>query len=531
MNRKPVPSAGGATTVGPAADLAARGVLVRIVDAIANPVFVKDEQHRLVLVNDAFCRMLGRARADLVGRTDFDLVPAEEASVFQAKDKVVFQTGILHENEESLTDPSGRQHWIVTRKSLVTAFDGSRYLVGVITDITERRQVQGEVELLQRRLTDALENIGEGFVLWDADDRLVRCNPKFLEFFAVSADLMTPGRSFEEILRGAVARGQYAGTATNPEGMIQAVLNRRREAAGSSELLLSDGRWLYVTNRRTSDGGIVGILSDITERKKGELELREANESLTAAMDKLANTERLATIGQVAATVSHELRNPLGAIRNSMALVHQVTAGKQLGIDRALERVDRNIERCTTIITALLEFTHKREIVRTPTAFDAWLGEVLAQCKIPPGIILDRELSAKAEVTIDREHFRQVIVNLVDNAAQALKDPAWNPPADHARRIIVRAQAAGPDLRLSFIDTGPGIPPEVLPRIFEPLFTTKNFGVGLGLPTVRQIVEQHGGRIEVDSAADVGTTFTVWLPRSDDVQPVRRKASGRAAAE
>ncbi len=383
MNPVPAPSLGPL----PNADVA-RDLLARIVDAVTNPIFVKDEQHRLVVVNDAFGALLGRPRAELVGRTDFDFVPAEEARIFQAKDKVVLQTGVPDENEESLTNAAGVRHWIVTRKSLITTPDGGRYIVGVITDITERR--------------------------------------------------------------------------------------------------------------------------------KAELELREAHEELKAAMEKLSSTERLATIGQVAATVSHELRNPLGAIRNSMALVHQMTAGKQLGVERALDRVDRNIERCTTIITALLEFTHKKEIARTPTAIDAWLDDVLGQCKIPDGIVLRTELAAGDKVAIDKQRFRQVVVHLVDNAAQALKDPVWNPAESHPRHITVRAEGAGPHVRLTVIDSGPGIAPDVLPRIFEPLFTTKSFGVGLGLPTVRQIVEQHGGTIDIESTTGAGTTVSIRLPRLAD---------------
>jgi PAS domain S-box-containing protein len=387
---------------GPAAPPADLGVtpdvLACIVNAITNPVFVKDEQHRFVLVNDAFGAFLGRSRAELLGRSDFDFVPAEEAQIFWDKDDVVFRTGAPDENEEALTDSAGTRHWIVTRKSIVKTPDGQRYLVGVISDITERRKV--------------------------------------------------------------------------------------------------------------------------------ELELRAANESLRAATEKLASSERLATIGQVAATVSHELRNPLGAIRNSMALVHQVTAGKHLGIDRALERADRNIERCTTIITSLLDFTQKKEMVRTSTAIDEWLGDQLAQYALPEGIILERELRARDDVAIHKEWFRQVVVNLLDNATQALRDPAWRPAKDHARRITVRSERIGLQIRLRVSDTGPGIPPEVLPRIFEPLFTTKNFGVGLGLPTVRQIVEQHGGTIEVDSMLDAGTTVTIRLPRLAEAEP----PTGREAA-
>jgi signal transduction histidine kinase len=132
---------------------------------------------------------------------------------------------------------------------------------------------------------------------------------------------------------------------------------------------------------------------------------------------------------------------------------------------------------------------------------------------LPEDVVLERDLKADDEVMIDREKFRQVVINLVENAAQALKDPAWDAPEGHERRITVRTASAGPHVRLAVIDTGPGIPEHVLPRIFEPLFTTKSFGIGLGLPTVRQIVEQHGGTLHVESAADVGTTFTVFLPR------------------
>ncbi|MGH6928670.1 MAG: two-component system sensor histidine kinase NtrB [Dongiaceae bacterium] len=391
-----------ASPVGPLpAPNVARDLLARIVDAVTNPIFVKDEQHRVVVVNDAFGALLGRSRDEIVGRTDFDFVPAEEARIFQAKDRVVLRSGIPDENEESLTNAAGITHWIVTRKSLIMTPDGGRYIVGVITDITERR--------------------------------------------------------------------------------------------------------------------------------KAELELREAHENLKAAMEKLASTERLATIGQVAATVSHELRNPLGAIRNSMALVHQMTAGKQLGVERALDRVDRNIERCTTIITALLEFTHKKEIARMPTAIDAWLGDVLAECRIPEDVVLSRDLAAGDKVAIDKQRLRQVVVHLVDNAAQALKDPVWKPAEGHPRRITVRSESAGPDVMLTIVDTGPGIGPDVLPRIFEPLFTTKSFGVGLGLPTVRRIVEQHGGTIDVDSIVGVGTTVNIRLPRLTETDPPRIPVAGRDA--
>ena len=169
-------------------------------------------------------------------------------------------------------------------------------------------------------------------------------------------------------------------------------------------------------------------------------------------------------LGQVAGTVSHELRNPLSAIRNSMALVRQLTVGKAMGVERAIERVDRNVNRCARIIDDILDFTRVRELTREPIKLDAWLGETLAEIAVPPSVSVRREFLFDDEVALDRERFRQIVVNLVDNAAQALADAGWTPTDDRQRTIIVRTEAAGPHVRLSVTDNGPGIPRIACPR-------------------------------------------------------------------
>jgi NO-binding membrane sensor protein with MHYT domain len=251
---------------------------------------------------------------------------------------------------------------------------------------------------------------------------------------------------------------------------------------------------------------------ELVERRKIEVELREVNKNLHAAMDKLSTTERLATIGQIAATVGHELRNPLASIRNSMQLVRQQTEGKALNVERALDRIDRNTERCASIIADLLNFARKKELEREPTVITTWLSETLDEHALPAQVRLERDLQAGDEIPIDRQKLRQIVVNLVDNAAQAMMDPQWQPAEDQARRITVRTESADQGVRLSIIDNGPGMAEDVLARIFEPLFTTKTSGIGLGMPIVQQLVEMHYGTITVDSVVGQGTTIRIWLP-------------------
>jgi signal transduction histidine kinase len=266
---------------------------------------------------------------------------------------------------------------------------------------------------------------------------------------------------------------------------------------------LGDGDFAALDNeRKTADeiGDLVGAFQE-TARK------------LSESQDKLARNERLSALGQVAGSVSHELRNPLGTIRNSMSMVRQMTAGKGLGVDRALDRIDRSIERCDAIVSDILEFSRVQELSREATDIDSWLEDMLNEHEVAPTVAVRRELGSGAEVLLDVTRFRQVLVNLIDNAAQAMTDPEWAPGDERERTITVRTVAAGPHVRLAVADNGPGIAADTLDKIFEPLFTTKTKGVGLGLPTVRKLVEQHGGTIDVESTIGQGTTFTAWLPR------------------
>jgi PAS domain S-box-containing protein len=263
--------------------------------------------------------------------------------------------------------------------------------------------------------------------------------------------------------------------------------------------------------------GYRGTARNVTSEVEAEIELERRVEQRTAELhsvqEELLRKERLATLGQLTATVSHELRNPLGVIRNTMFTITEAVQASGLKLERALGRIERSIGRCDTIITDLLDYTRIRELQRDQYMIDTWLGEVLDEQRIPDRIELVRDFATgDRAVSFDADRFRRVIINLVDNAAQAIEGGREQAIVALPQRITVRTRIAGGRLEIEIADSGPGIPPNVFERIFEPLFSTKGFGVGLGLPTVKQIMEHHGGGIELTSEPGQGTQAVIWLP-------------------
>ena len=258
------------------------------------------------------------------------------------------------------------------------------------------------------------------------------------------------------------------------------------------------------------------LADEITMREKAQKDLQETFEQLVQrtdelqlAQDTLVQKERLATLGQLTATVSHELRNPMGAIRTSLFLAKQKTEGKGLGVERALDRAERNIVRCDTIIAELLDFARDTPPNLESVDADRWLKSTLGEQSVPDGVEVTFDFGATGvEVVFDKERLRRAVINVFDNGAQAMID---NPP-ERERTLKVSSRVINETYEMVFEDQGAGMDEETLEKIFEPLFSTKSFGVGLGLPTVKKIIEVHGGEITYDSTPGVGTKAFIRLP-------------------
>jgi signal transduction histidine kinase len=202
----------------------------------------------------------------------------------------------------------------------------------------------------------------------------------------------------------------------------------------------------------------------------------------------------------------------MSAIQNTVYALKDMTTVGDPRFERPLARIERSIDRCNKIIEELLDFTQMRELQLEPHPFDAWLGEVIATLATLPGITIAQEFGAAETLAkLDSDRMRRVVIHLIDNASHALLE---RPNRGAVARIVTRTRADDDSVTLEVEDNGHGIAPEILDKVFEPLFSTKNFGTGLGLPTVKQIVLQHGGDIELTSVVGEGTRARIRLPRT-----------------
>ncbi len=247
--------------------------------------------------------------------------------------------------------------------------------------------------------------------------------------------------------------------------------------------------------------------SALTALRAEKIEVEHAR---LLAEAELLKKERLSVLGQFTATVADELRNPLSAIRNTLFTMHEIATNSGLVLDRPIARIQRSIARCDGIIGDLLEYTRSPDLSRMPVEFDRWLKEMLDEHSLPATVTLVREFDAgEAAVRLDSDRLRRAVINLIDNAAQAQGEMT---PGSGALQVSVRTAIRNGELELAVADTGPGIPPERLGRIFEPLFSPKGVGTGLGLASVKQIVSQHNGSVAIDSELGHGTSVTIRLP-------------------
>jgi two-component system sensor kinase FixL len=249
----------------------------------------------------------------------------------------------------------------------------------------------------------------------------------------------------------------------------------------------------------------VGVVADVTERQKKQESLQETiqekSEQLRVAESELIRQARLATLGQVFGGIAHEIRNPLNALRTSayyLLNARQTTPEKT----RAhLHRIDRQVTVIDNIVTALSDVAKLPQPELSPVPLDAWVPRAAREVSLDSNIDVVIDLPTDLpDVLVDVNQVPIALKNLIRNARDAMP---------RGGTITISAEADNGVVRLMVADTGDGIHEDILPKIMDPLFSTKPRGMGLGLAISRAIIEKNNGRIDVKSMIGDGTTFTI----------------------
>jgi len=260
---------------------------------------------------------------------------------------------------------------------------------------------------------------------------------------------------------------------------------------------------------------IICVAQDITERKETKEKLKEYSERLEQlveertkelrdAKEKLIRKEKLAVLGQLAGGVGHELRNPLGIISNCVYYLEMALSDADETIQKHLKMISSEVYKSEKIISNLLNLSRTKSISKEKIVVSELVDRILRKHTPPRGIEVNTEIASQLPpVFVDSGQIEQVLVNLVSNAYQSMSEGG---------KLTIKAYVKKNKVYLSLTDTGCGIPQENIKKLFEPLFTTKARGIGLGLPIAKNLVEINGGKVEVESKEGKGSTFTVILP-------------------
>lgn len=265
------------------------------------------------------------------------------------------------------------------------------------------------------------------------------------------------------------------------------------------------GSWADITDLKRAEAQNAKLYEQVS-RYAQELEqkVEERTRALKEAQEELVKKEKLAVLGQLAGGVGHEIRNPLGVMKNSIYYLRLRLQDADEKAKRHLSIMEREIAIANKITTDLLDFSRTKEPSRVSTNLNELVQETLAQYPVEPQIELRTALDPRLPpAMIDKDQIRQVFMNLILNAVQAMPQGG---------QLTVKSSVERGFVVVSFSDTGYGIPEENVGKIFQPLFTTKAKGLGLGLAVSKTLVEGNKGEIAVESQADGWTIFHVKFP-------------------
>lgn len=488
--------------------------------------------------SDSMYDMLGYQReAEFLSFGDVNaLVHPDDSDLYALADALAKQSAAAVDQTFRMRSQNGSWVWLRARCELIhDGINREPHLIGIAIDISEQKRLSDERAAHDQRLRDAIETIGESFVLWDAKNRLVMCNTKFQRLHNLPDEAVAPGTPYD-VMKGFM---------TGP--LFQSDRERktdRPDEARSYEVKLPGGRWLQVDERRTRDGSFVSVGTDITALKMEEHRFIESERKLTQTISDLrrSRTALEAEIDQrrivneryleqkleaetankakseFLAKMSHELRTPLNAILGFSEMMETEVLGplgnkRYKAYTRDISKSGHNLLAIIADILDMAELEAGRiKIDRQPLSLKDVIEEEITPFRAEARrkhLKIVTDISEAATLIADRRGIGRILSHLLSNAIKFTPDSG---------KISVTLREVSGALNLYVEDTGIGIPKDALPQLARPFEWVEldakkpTEGAGLGLAIARSFTELHGGTLSIRSTEGTGTSVIVRLP-------------------
>jgi two-component system NtrC family sensor kinase len=462
-----------------------------IVAALPDAVVVTGTDRRVLATNQAGAEMLGWQVGDVVGQAIADNVsPGERSHVATREDRVL--GGEMQRYETKIVNHrSGEERDVAVASGPFRMHGEIIGTVATLRDITEPKRAQDTLARSEARYRHLVESASDAIVTLDANGRFTTVN---------HAAENISGYKRDELV------GQWFAPMLPDDDLPKALAHFQQALAGETGLFETqfyrkDGevRTISVTySTPQKDEEVLCLIRDVTDQKM--------------LQEQLIQSEKMSAIGQLVSGVAHELNNPLAGIS---AFAQLLLAEKRFPPDQrtAAETIYSEARRASRIVQNLLTFARQHKAEKVPTAINQVLDDTLElrgyELRVR-GIDVRREYDESLPDTMaDAHQLQQVFLNLITNAEQAMEQRDG-----HHHRLTVRTRRSADSIRIEVEDTGAGIPPNLIERIFNPFFTTKptGSGTGLGLSISLGIVREHEGRIWAENPPQAGARFVVEVP-------------------
>jgi len=477
-----------------------------LTESIGDVFFALDKDLRFTYWNKASEENAGIPAKDVLGKSLIEVFPNTEKTSEQ-----IIQNVLRTKQAQSFLT-----NYKIGDKEFFFEINVYPTIAGLsifVKDITKRKKMEAEVKQQLDMLESLTENLGVGFVIISKDYHVLWAN-KFIK-----NNVGNVGKVEGKLCYSSLNSLDH----TCPDCGVRKVFEEGVERDAHEHININiHGKPYYVeiiaTPLKDKDGNVTAALEfvvDITEKKRMQDKLTEYSQKLEKLVDekteelkqtqaKLLKAEKLAAIGELAGLIGHDLRNPLTGIKGATYyLKTKYTTELDATGKEMLKTIEKAIEHANKIINDLLDYSGKLTIELTETTPKILLKDTLASTKIPARIHIVDATKSKPKIKVDVGSMHKVFANIIINAIDAMPNTGT---------LTITSKTADDKVKIVFKDTGTGMSPETLSKMWIPLFTTKARGMGFGLPIAKRIVEAHGGNISLKSTLGKGTAVTITIP-------------------